>query len=363
MVGLPGVPTFSLSHFLTFFCAAVKTMTNEVFRLHNIVKRAGESFTLGIPLLSIREERIYALVGPNGSGKTTLLNLLGLLEEPAEGQLLFRGEDVRRTSSTLLRARRQIAMVAQQPFLFSGTVRHNLEYGLKLRGEHRSVAHKKALRALNMVGLEGFEKRKVSELSGGEAQRVAFARAVCLEPKVLLLDEPTTNVDRRYVAVIERLIGSIRDRLGTTVVLTTHDLAQACRLSDEVFSLVDGRLVERPLENLFSGPVVEANGIKQVAISENLMLSVITEQVGQVHVGIEPEELILSHHPLDSSARNAFVGRVVEIVEEGVRIRAKVAINGVRFVALLTKRSLEEMHLTVGAQIWVTFKTTAVKVF
>ena len=338
-------------------------MSNEDFRLHNIVKRAGESFTLGIPHLSIREGRIHALVGPNGSGKTTLLNLLGLLDEADEGQLLFRGEDVRRASSTLLRARRQIAMVAQQPFLFSGTVLHNLAYGLKVRGEHRSVAHEKALRALNMVGLEGFEKRKVRGLSGGEAQRVAFARAMCLEPKVLLLDEPTTNVDRRYVAVIEGLIGEIQDRLGTTVVLTTHDLAQACRLSDEVFSLVDGRLVERPLENLFSGPVVETNGLKQVAISENLRLSVITEQVGQVHVGIEPEKLILSHRPLDSSARNAFVGRVVEIVEEGVRIRAAVKVNGVRFVALLTRRSLEEMHLAVGTEVWVTFKTTAVKVF
>ncbi len=338
-------------------------MPNESFRLHNIVKRIGETFSLGIPHLSIREGRIYALVGPNGSGKTTLLNLLGLLDAPTEGQLLFRGEDVHRASSTLLRARRHIAMVAQQPFLFSGTVMYNLAYGLKVRGVHRPEAHKKALRALRQVGLEGFEKRKVSELSGGEVQRVALARAVCLEPKVLLLDEPTTNVDRRHVAIIEGLIGAIRDRSGAAVVLTTHDLAQAFRLSDEVFSLVDGRIVERPLENLFSGPVVEANGLKQVAISENVRLSVITEKVGQVHVGIEPNELILSHLPLDSSARNAFQGRVVEIVEEGVRIRAAVKVNGVRFVALLTKRSLEEMHLTVGTEVWVTFKTTAVKVF
>ncbi len=338
-------------------------MTNEIFRLHNIVKRIGETFLLEIPHLSVREGRIYALVGPNGSGKTTLLNLLGLIDEPTEGQLLFRGEDVHRASPTLLRARRHIAMVAQHPFLFSGTVMHNLVYGLKVRGVHRRAAYKTTLHALKRVGLEGFEKRKVSELSGGEAERVAFARAVCLEPKVLLLDEPTTNVDRRHVPIIEGLIGEIRDRSGATVVLATHDLAQACRLSDEVFSLVDGRIVERPLENLFSGPVVETNGLKQVAISENVRLSVITEQVGQVHVGIEPNELILSHHPLDSSARNAFAGRVVEIVEEGVRIRATVAVNGVRFVALLTKRSLEEMRLTVGTEVWVTFKTTAVKVF
>ncbi|MFH1007065.1 MAG: ATP-binding cassette domain-containing protein, partial [Candidatus Latescibacterota bacterium] len=300
-------------------------MSNEVFRLHQIVKHAGQTFTLDIPHLSIQAGRIYALVGANGSGKTTLLNLLGLLDEPTEGQLFFEGEDVHRTSPALFRARRQMALVSQQPFLFTGTVRYNLEYGLKVRGADRSETRKKALNALKSVGLEEFEKRKVSELSGGESQRVAFARAMCLEPKVLLLDEPTTNVDRRYVAVIEQLIGTIREHNGTTVVLTTHDLAQARRLSDAVFSLVDGRIVERPLENVFSGPVLETNGLKQVAISEHLRLSVITDKVGHVHVGIEPEELILSHLPLDSSARNAFQGRVVEIVEEGVRIRARVA--------------------------------------
>lgn len=338
-------------------------MPEEVFCLHDIIKRYDGAFSLRIPHLSIREGRIYALVGPNGSGKTTLLNLLGLLDEPTEGRLLFGGEEVHRAPSALLRARRQVAMVAQHPFLFSGTVMHNLTYGLKVRTVPRTVARQRALRALRMVGLEGFEKRKVSELSGGEAQRVAIARAVCVEPQVLLLDEPTTNVDRRHVEIIEELIGRIRDRLGGTVVLTTHDLSQAYRLSDEVLSLVEGRLVERPLENLFSGPIVEANGLKHVAISKDLRLSVITEQGGQVHVGIAPEELILSHRPLDSSARNAFPGRVVEIVEEGVRIRAKVEVNGVHFVTLLTKRSLKEMHITVGTEVWVTFKTTAVKVF
>jgi len=338
-------------------------MAEEVFRLHHVIKRYDGAFSLQVPHLSLREGRIYALVGPNGSGKTTLLNLLGFLDEPTEGQLLFGGKEVHRASSTLLRARRQVAMVAQHPFLFSGTVLHNLTYGLKVRAVRRAVTHEKALRALEMVGLQGFEKRRVSELSGGEAQRVAIARTVCIEPKVLLLDEPTTNVDRRHVEIIEGLIGRIRDRLGSTVVLTTHELSQAYRLSDEVLSLVDGRIVENTPENLFSGPVVETNGLKQVAISGDLRLSVITEKVGQVHVGIEPEELILSHRPLRSSARNAFPGRVVEIVEEGARIRAKVAVDGVHFVALLTKRSLEEMHITVGTEVWVTFKTTAVKVF
>lgn len=220
-------------------------MIREVFTLKEVVKRyEGSTFSLNIHHLSIQEGRIYALTGPNGSGKTTLLNLLGFLDEPTGGSLLFRGQDVIRSPSALLRARRQVTVVGQHPFLFSGTVLHNLLYGLKVRSVHRKAAHETALRALEMVGLKGFEKRNSLALSGGEVQRVAIARALCIEPKVLLLDEPTGNVDRKHVEVIEGLIRDVRDRMGTTILFSSHHVGQARRLGEEILALRDGALVE-----------------------------------------------------------------------------------------------------------------------
>ena len=220
-------------------------MADGMFRLEKVVMRYEDSaFSLRIPHLSIQEGRIYALIGPNGSGKTTLLNILGFLEEPTRGRLLFREEDVYGSPSSLLRARRQVTMVGQHPFLFSGTVLHNLAYGLRMRSIHRRAAHEKALRALEMVGLKGFEKRNVTQLSGGERQRVAIARALCIEPRVLLLDEPTANVDRQYVEVVEGLIRDVRNRMGTTILFSSHHIDQARRLGEEILALVDGELVE-----------------------------------------------------------------------------------------------------------------------
>lgn len=220
-------------------------MAGEVFTLKAVVKRyEGNAFLLNIHHLSIQEGRIYALIGPNGSGKTTLLNLLGFLDEPTGGRLLFGGQEVYRSPAVLLRARRQVTMVGQHPFLFSGTVLHNLVYGLRVRSVHHKTAHENALRAMEMVGLKGFEKRSISELSGGEAQRVAIARALCIEPKVLLLDEPTANVDRKHVQVVEDLIRDVRDRMGTTIVFSSHHVDQARRLGEEILALRDGELVE-----------------------------------------------------------------------------------------------------------------------
>ena len=227
-------------------------MSQCIFHLFGVVQRYSETgFVLRVPELAIPDGSICAVIGPNGSGKTTLLNLLAFLERPLEGRLSFVGRDAGEAGFDLVRARRQVTMVTQNPFLFSTTVFNNVAYGLRVRSTPKAMLSGRVAEALGQVGLRGFEHRKVSSLSGGEAQRVAIARALCVEPKVLLLDEPTANVDGQYIQIVEKVIREINQERGTTVVFSSHNIGQAYRLSGQVIGLMDGERVDaeklRPL--------------------------------------------------------------------------------------------------------------------
>ena len=165
---------------------------------------------------------------------------------PAEtGDLHFSGKPVRGKTSELKKLRRQITLVEQTPYLFDDNVSQNLAFGLNLRGIRGKDQSNRISQALEDVGLGGFEARKAQELSGGEARRVALARALVLKPKVLLLDEPTANVDEASVAVFETLLTSLPQQ-GISVVFSTHDLGQPGRLGAEVISMCEGRLEAAP---------------------------------------------------------------------------------------------------------------------
>jgi len=227
-------------------------VSEYTFFLSNIVKRYPETgFALRVPELAIPAGSICAVIGPNGSGKTTLLDLLAFLERPEKGRVLFDGRDGTAVGFDLVRARRQVTMVTQNPFLFSTTVLNNVAYGLRVRSAPRGAIEGTVSRVLERVGLKGFEHRKVSSLSGGEAQRVAIARALCLETEVLLLDEPTANVDGGHIQIVERVIQEINKERGTTVVFSSHNIGQAYRLGHQVIGLTDGERVDaeklRPL--------------------------------------------------------------------------------------------------------------------
>lgn len=210
-----------------------------------VVKRYGATTALELDRLKIREGELYLLSGPNGSGKSTLLNILGLLTRPDRGEMTFAGERVVWKPGPLTRLRRQVTLLHQSPYLFRGTVYDNIAYGLSLRGISGAVAQEIVGTALAMVGLEGFQQRKNTELSGGEAQRVAMARALAIKPKLLLLDEPLANVDRGSAQVLEEVIAAL-PASGTTVVMSSHDPTQEKRLPCRVVQLQQGQLVALP---------------------------------------------------------------------------------------------------------------------
>lgn len=336
-------------------------MVEPLLRIENLIKHHGNGFVLEIPYLVFEAGKIYSLVGPNGAGKTTLLELLNLLEKPDRGRIFFEGQEINNGSPSLS-SRRQMTLIMQDPFLFHTTVFKNVAYGLKVRSVDKKTVQQKVFNALGLVGLSGFENRNAYQLSGGEAQRVAIARALALDPKILFLDELTVNIDKINTEIIERLIKEINKKNYTTIIFTTHNLSQAYRIADESISLLNGKIVGIPFENIFSGKVEEVDGLKWIFISEGVKIVIATEKRGKVHIVIDPKDILLSRHPLQSSARNSFLGKIIKIVAEGLLVRLAVNV-GVEFTVLITKKSFEEMGLNLGHQVYLTFKTSAVQVF
>lgn len=212
-----------------------------LYRLHSIRKRYGSIVALDIEDLRICEGRLYTLIGANGAGKSTLLNILAFLTPPTIGEIFYGEERIDWNRGSMEERRRKVTLLHQAPYLFGGTVYANVAFGLKTRGILGEEQQRIVETALDIVGLQGFHERKARELSGGEAQRVAMARALAVKPEVLLLDEPLANIDRETTGLLEAVIASLPAQ-GTTVIMTTHAPEHPDRLNGESIFLEKGRV-------------------------------------------------------------------------------------------------------------------------
>ena len=212
-----------------------------MYRLQSIRKRYGSNVALDIEELTIVEGRLYTLTGANGAGKSTLLSILAFLAPPTSGEIFYAGRRVDWDHGSVEEYRRKVTLLHQSPYLFGGSVHDNVAFGLKVRGIPGEEQRRIVDRALDGVGLQGFRDRKARELSGGEAQRVAMARALALNPEVLLLDEPLANIDRETTGLLETVIASLPAK-GTTVIMTTHDPDHPGRLNGESIVLEGGKV-------------------------------------------------------------------------------------------------------------------------
>jgi len=215
------------------------TAQPAVYRLESIRHRYAERVVLDIDRLEVGRGETLAIIGPSGSGKSTLLRLLQFLERPTAGRLWFDGLAI--DSEPPLEVRRRVTTVFQRPLVLNRSVRANLTYGLRVRGVAERPGEIDHL--LSGLGLAHLAHVAASTLSGGEVQRVSFGRALAFDPGVLLLDEPTANLDPRNVRLVEDLIRE-RQSQGVTIVLATHQIFQARRLAHRAALLLDGQIVE-----------------------------------------------------------------------------------------------------------------------
>jgi len=212
-----------------------------IYELSRVIRLYGSRRVVNIEALEIHPGEILAVVGPSGAGKSTLLRLLNFLEAPDGGTVRFH-QQVMNYFHVPLPIQRSVTTVFQNPALLTTSVKANLQFGLRLRGLRDG--HKGVAQILDQLGLTHLKNAQASTLSGGEAQRVALARALVLNPEVLLLDEPTANLDPYNVELIESVIRELNQAHKVTMVLVTHNVFQARRLADRVALMLNGEIVE-----------------------------------------------------------------------------------------------------------------------
>src|SRR5881275_1861246 len=302
-----------------------------------------------------------AVVGPNGSGKSTLLRLLALLERPTAGRVLLDGTVVTPGGA----ARRHVTLVEQRPILFRATVRENLEFGLQVRGIRRAEVNRRIENVAGRLAITPLLGRRRHELSDGEVQRVAVARALAVEPDVLLLDEPASSADRAAALTLYRTLAEERARRPLAVCLASHQLEDAYRWADDVRALADGRLSPVTPENLFRVdlPVSTSGGdLKHVCVG-TIEIAATTDKTGPAILAVPPTDIFVSREPLASSARNVFTGRVTRLTHQRPGTVQVTADVGVELVAVVTEEAARDLGLTPGGPVVFSFKASAVRVF
>jgi iron(III) transport system ATP-binding protein len=302
----------------------------------NVTKRYGPVTAVDNVSFTIEPGTLVTLLGPSGCGKTTTLRLMAGLEMATEGKILIGGADVTRSSA----ADRDVSMVFQSYALFPHmSVMENVAYGPTVSGKPKAEARQMAAEKLKLVGLEGFESRMPSELSGGQQQRVAVARALVLEPQVLLFDEPLSNLDAKLRRRVREDIRELQQQLNLTVAYVTHDQQEALAVSDRIIVMSNARIAQngRPRE-LYEEPanqfVSEFIGDSNLVTGELLSLDGETARVrlaglevsvrhrgakaGTVKVAIRPESLVLSDTRADEAA--ALRGRIAKAAYLGTHM-------------------------------------------
>ncbi len=342
----------------------------------------GSDFELSVDRIEAPAGRTLALLGPSGSGKTSLLHVMGLLEAPRRGRVLLDGREVTAGDRD---ARLAMAAVFQRPYLFKGSVAQNVTYGLSVRGVPRAERPARVAAALEMVGLAGYESRGAHALSGGEAQRVSLARALALEPRVLLLDEPLASLDPLLKRRLTREFAAIVRDAGATVVWVTHDQDEALVAADSVALVRDGRVVTLgPTDEVMSLPRDEwvaaflgleepvratvgesADGLVRLDTGGAAVWAVGAASVGeQVSFAVRPEDVLLFEPGVElpaTTARNRIEAQVVALEPRGATMHVVLDAHGTRLAASVSRASVADLGLAAGARVLVVFKATAVR--
>lgn len=344
-----------------------------MYEIQNLKRRYGDGFTLDIPSLAIEKGKAYGFVGPNGSGKSTLLRILASLDEPDGGRVLFHAEtaqprELSRQSEQQDRA--LVTMLLQEPYLLKRSVFENIAYGLRVRGIRRSL-RSRVHEALMMVGLEPhtFSHRKWSELSGGEAQRVALAARLILTPEVLILDEPTASVDRVSAQLIRETIRTIRHAHNTTLLIASHDTTWLHGVCDEILKMQEGRIVGSGEENIFTGPwLLAPDGLWEMNLSDGQRIRALPPSEMIPHLTENAVALldstsiiVTTERPDHVSAQNILSGMLAHLYtfKHSERVKLDIQVAELPMTCSITRAAARSLGLLPGLDVWVVFKASS----
>jgi tungstate transport system ATP-binding protein len=363
-----------------------------LLRLEDVLVRAGERTLLELAAVEVQPGETLAILGPTGAGKSTLLRVMNALVRPSRGRFLWQGEAVPYPVPAAVR--RRMAMAFQEPLLFHGSVFDNVAYGLRLRGARGAELERRVTETLRLFGIDGMAAQPGRTLSGGEAQRTALARAVVLQPDLLLLDEPLASLDPPTKERLETELRKVIRARGLTCAYVTHDQGEAQRMADRIAVLDAGALVQagapddvflRPAServarfvgarNLLAGTVVESSGGRsRVAVGERSIVAGaappltrsapgpgLTNEAAAVLVCVRPEEVVLARDgdaPADGADLNVLRGTVREVRPLGATTEVYLDC-GVPLVALLTRPAAAALELREGTPVRATFRAAA----
>jgi molybdopterin-binding protein len=356
-------------------CPKSKSQSTSV-QIQNLQVDLGE-FRLRDIALDIAPGETFVILGPTGAGKTVLLETVAGLHQADTGRILLDDQDVTDKPPE----RRGVGFVYQDYALFPHlNVAGNIAFGLRLRKDSRGLIKQRVAQISELLNIDHLLHRRPDTLSGGEQQRAALARALVVEPRLLLLDEPLSALDPETREGLQREMTHLHCELGTTTIHVTHDFEEAVALGDRIAVVHEGRIAQVGLpEDIFRRPssefVARFVGVRnvfqgeihrresgQALVLDGLEIAVLTKLSGRVHASLRPEDIVLSREPLRSSARNVLKGTITDIVDRGVLIYVTVDVPP-GFTCAITRTSLEEMALEQGAEAYIAFKASAVHVF
>jgi tungstate transport system ATP-binding protein len=356
-------------------------VAEALLTLRDVTVYHGEHVALQRASLEVYTGDVLALIGPNGAGKSTLLRVMGMLQRPDNGNVLFRGENVLDGNS--LELRRRIASVFQEPLLLNATVHQNAALGLKLRGISQVEIDRRLGLWIERLGIAHLAARSARTLSGGEAQRTSLARALVLEPELLLLDEPFATLDPSSREALLRDFQGIVKETGITTAFVTHDRHEAFALANRVGVLNQGALLQLDSrENVFLRP--ETESVAEIVGIENRLAGVVETSDGdyvtikindgRVHAKgrfsagtkvvacIRPEEVSLRLAHCESIDLNRLKGKVVVVSSSMTHHRINLDCRGFSLIALVARKESFDLNLSEGDEMTAVFSPAAVHV-
>jgi molybdate transport system ATP-binding protein len=329
--------------------------------------------------LAAAEGEIVAIVGPNGAGKSTLVNSLSGLIPVANGKVAVGGAVWEDTAARvrLRPQRRSVGVMFQHLALFANlSVLENVAYGLRSIHTSKSTAHQTALEILDRLGAERLARSPVAELSGGQAQKVALARALAAQPDLLLLDEPTSKLDVSSRTEVRRSLSSALQDFAGVSLLVTHQPVEALALAKRVLVLEEGIVTQRgtPTElqlrprssyvaqfvgvNLFEG----RSSADQVQLTGGASVAVVDAPAGDVFVSIHPTAIALHRNRPEGTPRNIWRLDVAEIDLEGERTRVRLH-GDLTLVSEITRAAASQLHIEAKGAVWASVKATQVRTY